>query len=316
MFDYGSARHSRKKRTLKSVSNSSRNRHTESVVGSFVPRLRFFIGCIVALIVSVYALIHFVLPSVLTLPKPVSLIVTQQASNKDRFYFIHLNPNASLNYSTELPSSEEVSVPFLDQKISLDTVYQEHNEMMTTITSHALGLLVHSTYRIIGHNDQEFNKITDIFAVTFDKKAHLSPKERVMLLYYFILAQKNDVEIQDLASVKDVASELSDNQAIWEYSTAHACPIAVINTTATQGLANSYSTILEKSGAFIIRVTSESTLKDKSIIYTGENEACEELIEGIQELFPQKLEVAADTAITQEYRSGIVLFLGKDAYSL
>lgn len=316
MFDYGTARHAQKRRVRKSNNSHFKQSNTQSVVTGLVARLRFFVGSILLFVCSVYLLLIFIVPSIVPLKQPIHIVATRNTNSQQSFYFVHLNPTASLNYSATLPADEPLNVPLLDKEISLQGISQEKPELAKTLYSHMLGVLVNKVVLLPDTFSKDIQTSSDIFSLSLDHKVQLPLKERALLLYYFLISRKNSVAIKELATVATLETQLSDNQAIWEYNTAQACPIAVVNTTTTQGLAQSYSNLLEKSGAFIIRVTSESALKDKSILYSTENKACDGLIRGIQEFFPHRLEIVQDTAKTQEYRSGLVLFLGKDAYTL
>lgn len=300
----------------KSKNISPKNRNMNSVVGGIASKLRFFIGFIIIGSLLCFGLVKFILPAIITVQEPRQIIVVEEHQEGNRFYFVHINPTASLNYSAVLPKDEPIKIPFVENEVTLDSVLKENNQVLSTMYSHMVGTLLNEIMVIPVHEMKHPKKTADIFTTAFNKNDPLSFSQRWKLLYYYILSQKNSAAIQSPSALASVAEGLSDNQSMWQYNQTRECPIAVINTTETQGLANSYSKVLEKSGAFIIRVNSESALKDKSTIYSSENKACNDLIQGIQHLFPHTVEVITDETKTQEYRAGIVLFLGKDAYTL
>ena len=91
------------------------------------------------------------------------------------------------------------------------------------------------------------------------------------------------------------------------------CPVAVVNTTNKAGLAAEMSTILEKTGAVVVRIVDQSSPYQLSTFsYEAYNLACQALVDRAQALFPTQIVKQDNYKLRQEYRADLVIFIGED----
>ena len=91
-----------------------------------------------------------------------------------------------------------------------------------------------------------------------------------------------------------------------------ACPVAVINTSQQNGLANRFATLLAADGFSIIRRDSDSqALETSRLVLDPEMIACQALSQRFSQFLPQQ-EIQSNFEITNKYRAGAVIFLGED----
>lgn len=97
---------------------------------------------------------------------------------------------------------------------------------------------------------------------------------------------------------------------------AEVCSLAVVNTTGQTGLATEVSTLLEQSGARVVRVTDQTqALAVSSLIYTptpSKEQGCQLWAKRIQAIFPQEVLEKDDLEVKQRQRADLVILLGED----
>ena len=132
------------------------------------------------------------------------------------------------------------------------------------------------------------------------------------------LAEKIDLIIHVLVAETTDRASLHDNDLpnmFLERSliqNSQACSIAVINTTEVNGLASRMSDLLEKNGAYIVRVVSNDLDLDKSYVLVDDSKNnCLVVAKKLEGLLPQHGELQRGEVI-QPYRADIVIFLGNN----
>lgn len=94
------------------------------------------------------------------------------------------------------------------------------------------------------------------------------------------------------------------------------CPVALINTTAESGLANSLASMLEKSSFSIIKKDSNTdNLEQTKIFYNPSEKSCEKLLDKLDRIFPPSL-LSVSEEETLNHRAAMVIYVGKDLANL
>ncbi len=94
------------------------------------------------------------------------------------------------------------------------------------------------------------------------------------------------------------------------------CPVAIINTTAEAGLANSLAEMLEKSAFSVIKRDSNTdNLEQTKIFYNANETSCGGLLDKLSKVFPPSVVVADETA-TLNHRAALVIYIGQDLANL
>lgn len=91
------------------------------------------------------------------------------------------------------------------------------------------------------------------------------------------------------------------------------CPVGVINTTSTSGLATRMSSLIEESGYPVVRLTdNRDNLEQSHIFVDADRPECLAEAQRLARLLPQEVVVTADSSVVRQYRAQIVLFLGQE----
>lgn len=92
------------------------------------------------------------------------------------------------------------------------------------------------------------------------------------------------------------------------------CPVGVINTTNTSGLAGRYSAIVEQTGFPVVRLSDN---QDKSpvtlIVFEPSRPECQIEAERLTALFDPAPQLRADADLVKRHRAEIVILVGQDA---
>lgn len=108
---------------------------------------------------------------------------------------------------------------------------------------------------------------------------------------------------------------LNRNTAV-SYDKLFECPVAVINSSGTTGLASAFAELLEKDGFSVVkRDSSQDKLASSSLLINPENLHCQLMMDRFQQLLPGKT-INADRELAQHYRAGAVVFLAEDLAQL
>lgn len=96
------------------------------------------------------------------------------------------------------------------------------------------------------------------------------------------------------------------------------CSVAVINATQVSGLASKFSSILESSGLYVIRVADTSDFAENSSIFIlpSSESACTESMRQGENLFPFPITYQLRDTLYEQYRADAVFILGNDLGAL
>ncbi len=125
--------------------------------------------------------------------------------------------------------------------------------------------------------------------------------------------------LQNISSTQLAEKSFSDQEKWDSYElqrdiqvNAQPCSIAVVNTTPKPGLATDIGAILERSGLFVARLTTNRTDTQNSLILTKGDVECESVISLLKQLTPNSKEAVIDEAAATRYRASVVLLIGND----
>lgn len=94
------------------------------------------------------------------------------------------------------------------------------------------------------------------------------------------------------------------------------CTIAVINTTAVNGLAGKIDQVLDADGFSVIRTGNDSqTLAKTELIVSSDKNTqtnCQQAQNKIESLLPGKAVITMDDNVTKQFRADLVLKIGED----
>jgi hypothetical protein len=138
----------------------------------------------------------------------------------------------------------------------------------------------------------------------------LSVTDRVWLYRFYLGLRPDQVKIYEVNSFEEW-EKVSGN--IRFPAEAKDCAVSVINTTATSGVGSALGRVLEKSGYVVIRVSDVDKPQDKTMILTDDTVgSCQTVIQHLQRTLPYPAQVSINADVYQQYRSNIVILVGKD----
>lgn len=91
------------------------------------------------------------------------------------------------------------------------------------------------------------------------------------------------------------------------------CRVALVNTTSVAGLGRKVSTVLERSGVVVVRLTDSTPAQPKSTLTIQPDQPdCVQFAEHVTQLFPEQIEVQVDPQILTRTRSEAEIVIGDD----
>lgn len=142
----------------------------------------------------------------------------------------------------------------------------------------------------------------------------VNPSQAVELLKAFFFTKSIPVEQLAINQEPTLVKELNvlNNVILYE-----DCLVAVVNTTEEVGLASKISTIIEKNGAVVIRITDQNSPYQLSTFsFDPDNNSCQSLSERLRVLFPGQIIKQHQAQLQHEYRADLIIFIGKDFLNL
>lgn len=92
------------------------------------------------------------------------------------------------------------------------------------------------------------------------------------------------------------------------------CPVGVINTTSTSGLAGQYSEIVEQSGYPVVRLSdNQDKIPVTTVVFEPNRPECKIEAERLTALLNPEPELVANSELVKRHRAEIVILLGQDA---
>lgn len=168
--------------------------------------------------------------------------------------------------------------------------------------SHAFGLAIDGVEEI--SINQKIDK-------NFLIKSLFSNKKTWPMALQLVKTPQLDWRMSELNTWEDWEKAL-DNQ--FKGRLDEHCSIAIVNATNSNGLASSFSQILENSGLDVVRTTDSIWDKPVTSLYKGDSidETCGQAIDLIQKASPVLVPIYQDEAKVSQYRARLVLFIGDE----
>jgi hypothetical protein len=137
-----------------------------------------------------------------------------------------------------------------------------------------------------------------------------SNKQHLQLMTIAGQMAQNQLEQREMNSLAEWQKYTSQQALIQPDST---CPVAVVNTTPTSGLATKLSTIVEGSGYTVIRIADTTqNLEQSQVLVDPTTVNCLSHAERLTHILPQAGEIIADGEQAATFRAKIVILLGND----
>lgn len=137
-----------------------------------------------------------------------------------------------------------------------------------------------------------------------------SNKQQVQLMSVAGKLAQSQLTQQEMKSLEEW-QRYTQRQASAQPDTT--CPVAVVNTTPTGGVASHITRLVEGSGYTVIRIAdSAHNFEHSRVVIDAGSEVCGIHGQRLTHLLPQGAEVVTNTEQAQSYRAKIVVLLGQD----
>lgn len=250
-------------------------------------------------------------------PKNILVVPTNLEESSDVVLFVHLDTDEQNSELHLIDGAATVNVVGGYGEYQLQNIFpllkleSKDEQFVLAALNNALGVVIDE---ILTVETLTLDMIQDSRAPLIFLDQALTDKryfKEYLQLYYLAKNNRNTSAI----SVPEFASSISQYKTLG-VETARECPVAVINTTGTTGLASVVSEIIEENGGLVVRVTNQYTDFTSSSLYvsTDSREVCQPLIDLVTRIFPASLkQIPATDNLTGEYRAKLILFLGEDS---
>lgn len=276
---------------------------------------------LLALLVAAYFTYTKLLPRVFTITDDHTIVFVSESilEQEGKLYFVHLSPTDKNTVFLSLPGREEVTVLGGYGTYELQSVFpllrldKKDSQFIRAAFSHAFNVVVDEVIWVepaaLSQPEQDLHQL---FRSALQERESQEIGTTQLLRYFFHTLAHNK-KAKPLETIADVPSQLSAVTSIFAREEALQCPVAVVNTTSTTGLAQNMSGILEDSGALVIRVASESNQEPTSrIVAAAATPECQRIIDSITKMLPVSPVYAENEDVLRQYRARLVLFLGED----
>jgi hypothetical protein len=126
--------------------------------------------------------------------------------------------------------------------------------------------------------------------------------------------------VSDVAVVtKTIEQELGWSATLQQFASGEVsreCAVAVVNTTAQNGVARQITQVLEQSGLYVIRVTDNFSESPETVLVFNPEFACARELSILGSLVPHQLSPVANGEVARKYRADAVLLIGVDLAEL
>ncbi len=242
---------------------------------------------------------------------------------KEKIFLAHISPSSNKIEVSEFPQDFAVPVIGGYGKYPLRSIYPllqidtRGQQFLLSAYSFGLGVAVDQVWTskqaALFTQSLSFSQLTQkILAGQITTPLHLSQK---IWFARFVLGLRPD---QITVHTVDDPNQWLQQQTHFQFpSQSKECSLSVVNTTSSPGLGTKVATVLEQSGYSVLRVTnSPDAQRDATLIMSADQQqTCKEVVAHIQDIFPIEVRTQTDPSALTQYRSQIVIFLGKDVIS-
>ncbi len=266
------------------------------------------------------AVFFFVLPYVFQLHKPRNIIiVSQDLAQSEAVVFVHISPQTEKTILAVLNGSDRVEVLGGYGQYSIQSLYAlvqldgKGDHFVRAAFSHALGVMIDEVVLVSGlsHERARTASLAELLQpVVFQGDSGLRWRDRLELYFAARTYRRNEIRPSE---ARQIAPLLGAHPLISE-TQARSCQIAVVNTTSTPGLASGVGQLLEKSGAIVVRVASDTTAayEKTGFVIKETSLGCAELALKAAQVFPYVPTIEYSADLPQRYRADMVIMAGSD----
>lgn len=322
MRDYKPARKKKSRSVSKSrsASSSSKKRPTNQPKNKkkivFPKFLKNFIVVILSLFLLLIA-ISLSLSYFFPLKSAKTIFLARNTNSQDqKVYLLRLVPSERSATLIELDSDKKVEVLGGYGEYKLQALYpllkleKKKDSFIRSALSLSLETIVDEVVVIpdnsILHIEDQKNLEKVLLDASYTKFINFTQFYKLFSYYSFVREASYDNQVpQD--------GEFSrGTKLVLKAETPESCPVAILNTTETRGLAGKIGEVFSNSGINVIRVDSDTERVEKSQIYFDDTiKGCIDLVDKTSQIIPNSL-IEANMEISQRYRAGIVVLLGQD----
>jgi hypothetical protein len=310
MRDYNSAQSRPKKK------KNLRNRDIKKL--AFVSLIKKSLLIFALLLVITLVLTKVFVSNFFSLEGSLNLVfASNNLNNKNAVYLVKFIPDREEIEIKEMSGDIQVSLVGGYGSYRLQAIYPllklegRDDDFIKSVYSLALETVVDEV--VIIDNNFEISKKADLFHLLSKAVVQKLEKKQFSTAFLNLLMFSIRPSSKLLLTQINEKSEMIDSSMD---SISDDCPIAVVNTTETTGLANKVADVLEDNGFLVVRTTNDFNKLDKTKIYFDENMSkCNQTLIEVSKIIPNSENNEANGEMANQYRAGIVIMLGKDVDS-
>lgn len=329
MRDYASAHRRRRTSRKKTLSSRNSTKRVPNGLFGWLKRLVVSVLILGGLGAAVTIISFTVLTFVFPLKESRTLVITGKDANYQGSVFLaHFDPAQSKITMIKLDGEQEVSLLANYGQYRLQAVYPflQLERRPSSFIAANFGLVTKTLIDgVVAVSEPPAISSQDDLAQTlwlaFKQKLGVGIRgqgERGQLSLRELLAYYRFAK--DPAVTWQWGGFLPGSNQLPDYSfisfSAQTCPVAVVNTTHTQGLAKLVADVLENSDLSVVRTTNESpALETSQILYDPNLPDCAEVATQAQKILPNQARTSllkADPELASRYRAGAVVLVGED----
>jgi hypothetical protein len=285
----------------------------------FFKRLMFGLFAVLLFLLTLY---FFVFPSIISkdLTAKNILIVSNKLDVPSNYIYVaHISNDNSQNSLISIPAQQNIEVPGGYGEYPLQSIYQlllidqKDDQVIKATFSQILEIAIDEIIAI----DQELKSIessnlSSFFLDQFFTKLgrfDLIESKNILQLHYLT----NHLSKAEIEQLSDFKSYLPDIKTIsgdlYQY-----CSVAVINASGENGRARQKGTIIENTGALVVRIDDFWELQERStIFYDTQPVNCKELAIRLSGILNQKPEILPIEKLedAQKYRAKVIVVIGQ-----
>lgn len=228
-----------------------------------------------------------------------------------------LEPETSDSKVFIIPGDEQVQLPGEYGEYRLNAVYpllkieNKDDRYITGTMNRVLGVFLDQEISVTGTLNDESEVLKDQIKQAFwqefsrDKSAALD-----LLRMWYLL--KSNAEVTKLSSVKELVKQVRNING-GTFASRDECRVAILNSTATPGLAGGLSDIVEKNGGIVIRLGQYTQeVENSQLLFDPSVPECQPALEQLKTLSPVPFEIKEDPAVQGTFRAPVVAIIGKN----
>lgn len=274
-------------------------------------------GTIVGIIIAVALYIGFqtMVQQALTTGMQTVLFVPKTVEDAPaEVWVIKLDRDIADSTIIAIPANSQVELPGGYGKYRLGAVYplldleNKDYQFIRASYSRSLGVLVDTVVPLTAYGRDSAELKTLILHSVWKWVWHRDTDSLVILKAWLFL-KRNPVPLQ-ANSVEVLQQQVAGFEASRE--AAQGCPVGILNGSETAGAAGSLSRLLEAGKIITIRVGTFPQDVSQTEIYHDGRAECLPVLERVSSSLLHKPLVELDKQMTTQYRSAIVIVLGKD----